>query len=61
MRRVSIAGSSGSGKSTPAEAPAGRLGVPWLELDSAFHMPGWAPRPVEEFRAEAGRFISGPA
>jgi adenylate kinase family enzyme len=59
VRRVSVVGISGSGKSSLAAALAGRLGVPWLELDSIFHMPGWTPRPVEGFRAEVDRFTSG--
>ncbi|MEV0620202.1 hypothetical protein AB0I81_43255 [Nonomuraea sp. NPDC050404] len=37
---------------------AARLGVPWLELDSIFHMRGWTPRPREEFRAEVDRFTA---
>jgi adenylate kinase family enzyme len=59
MRRVSVVGNSGSGKSTLAAALAGRLGVPWLELDSVFHMAGWTPRPTEEFRAEVDAFTAG--
>ncbi|MEV4579128.1 hypothetical protein AB0K16_38355 [Nonomuraea jabiensis] len=59
MRRVSVVGNSGSGKSTLAAALAGRLGVPWLELDSVFHMAGWTPRPPEEFRAEVEAFTAG--
>ncbi|MDP9842838.1 hypothetical protein [Streptosporangium lutulentum] len=59
MRRVSVVGISGSGKSTLATAIAGRLGVPWLELDSVFHMRDWTPRPIPEFRAEVDRFTSG--
>ncbi|MGW0803914.1 hypothetical protein [Nonomuraea sp. NPDC002799] len=59
MRRVSVVGNSGSGKSTLAAGLAGRLGVPWLELDSIFHMPGWTPRPVAEFRSEVERFTDG--
>ncbi|MEV4013648.1 hypothetical protein AB0J35_24400 [Nonomuraea angiospora] len=59
MRRVSVVGNSGSGKSTLAAALAGRLGVPWLELDSVFHMAGWTPRSTEEFRAEVDAFTAG--
>ncbi|MDA0632630.1 (d)CMP kinase [Nonomuraea sp. MCN248] len=59
MRRISVVGNSGSGKSTIAAELARRLGVPWLELDSIYHMPGWTPRPVEEFRAEVDAFTSG--
>ncbi|MEV5503173.1 hypothetical protein AB0M50_48015 [Nonomuraea fuscirosea] len=58
MKRVSVVGNSGSGKSTLSSALAGRLGVPWLELDSIFHMSGWQPRPREEFRAEVERFTA---
>ncbi|AQZ61209.1 adenylate kinase [[Actinomadura] parvosata subsp. kistnae] len=58
MRRVSVVGNSGSGKSTLAAALAARLGVPWLELDSVFHMEGWTPRPKEEFRAEVDKFTA---
>ncbi|TMR95897.1 adenylate kinase [Nonomuraea basaltis] len=53
-----MVGNSGSGKSTLAAGLAERLGVPWLELDSIFHMPGWTPRPPEEFRAEVERFTA---
>ncbi|MEU6713476.1 hypothetical protein ABZ897_18490 [Nonomuraea sp. NPDC046802] len=59
MRRVSVVGNAGSGKSTLSAGLAGRLGVPWLELDSIFHMAGWTPRPPEEFRAEVERFTAG--
>ena len=45
-----MVGNSGSGKSTVARELAASLGVPHLELDSAFHQPGWEPLPVDEFR-----------
>jgi adenylate kinase family enzyme len=50
VRRVSVVGNSGSGKSTVARELAASLGVPHLELDSAFHQPGWEPLPREAFR-----------
>jgi adenylate kinase family enzyme len=53
MHRVSVVGSSGSGKSTVARAVANRLDVPWIELDAVNHQPDWVPLPVEQFRAEA--------
>jgi adenylate kinase family enzyme len=50
MRRISVVGNSGSGKSTIARQLARALGIPHLELDSVFHQPGWQPRPVIEFQ-----------
>jgi adenylate kinase family enzyme len=51
MRRVSVVGNSGSGKSTLARGLAERLGVPWIELDSIRHQPGWRELPDDEFTA----------
>jgi len=50
VRRVSVVGNSGSGKSTIAGELAASLGVPHLELDSVFHQPGWEPLPADEFQ-----------
>jgi adenylate kinase family enzyme len=50
MRRISVVGNSGSGKTTVALAIAGALGVPHLELDAVFHQPGWQPLDAGEFR-----------
>ncbi|WP_345153877.1 hypothetical protein [Nonomuraea rubra] len=35
--------------------------MPWLELDSIFHMRDVTPRPEQEFRAEVDAFTSGGA
>lgn len=56
MRRVSVIGSSGSGKTTIARAIADRLGLRYLELDSLFHQPGWTPKPDDRLRAEITEF-----
>lgn len=45
MQRVLIAGSTGAGKSTLAAELARRHQLPYTELDSLFHGPGWVPRP----------------
>jgi adenylate kinase family enzyme len=60
VRRVSVVGTSGAGKSTFAAALAGLLGVPWLELDSVYHQAGWTPLPVSEFRGRVAALTSGP-
>lgn len=56
MKRVSVIGSSGSGKTTVARALAERLGSRHLELDSLFHLPGWRQKEDEQFRAEVAEF-----
>ncbi|MGH7721558.1 MAG: adenylate kinase [Candidatus Dormibacteria bacterium] len=50
MKRVSVVGNSGSGKSALAARLARQLGVPHVELDSIFHLAGWEQRPEPEFR-----------
>ena len=50
MQRVSVVGSSGSGKSTFAERLAARLGVLLIQLDALNWGPNWTPVEVETFR-----------
>ncbi len=50
VRRVSVVGTSGSGKSTVARQLADILSVPYLELDAVHHQPGWEELPTDEFR-----------
>ena len=52
-----VAGSTGSGKSTLARTLSTRLHLPYVELDSLFHGPGWVPR--ETFVAEVTAFAAG--
>ena len=61
MRRVSVVGTSGSGKTTFARTLAGRLGVPHIELDSIYHQPNWTPLPDDEYRIRVGGIVAGPA
>jgi adenylate kinase family enzyme len=58
VRRVSVVGTSGAGKSRLAQALAQRLAVPYVELDALMHQPGWAPRPDGEFMAEVEQATS---
>lgn len=57
MRRVSVVGNSGSGKSTVARAIAARLGVPHIELDAIHHQADWMPSPPERLREAVTRGI----
>jgi adenylate kinase family enzyme len=59
--RVSVVGSSGSGKSTFGRALAARLDVPFVELDSIFHQPGWTELPEDEFRARVSKIVAADA
>jgi adenylate kinase family enzyme len=51
VRRVSVAGISGSGKTTFARALAERLGVAYVELDALHHGPNWTEATADELRA----------
>lgn len=58
MERISVIGTSGSGKTTTAARLAAILDLPHLEFDSVFHQPDWTPLPDEEFQARIGEFTS---
>jgi adenylate kinase family enzyme len=57
VQRVLIAGSSGAGKSTLAAELARRDQLPYTELDSLYHGPGWVPRP--EFLDDVRAVVAG--
>jgi adenylate kinase family enzyme len=59
VRRVSIVGNSGSGKTSLARALAARLRVPHIELDAIFHQRGWTELPVDDFRERVDGATSG--
>ena len=52
MRRVSVIGNTGSGKSTVAGALAAHLGVPYVELDELHWGPNWTEASAEELIAK---------
>jgi adenylate kinase family enzyme len=60
MKRVAVIGSaSGNGKTTFGRRLAERLDVPFVELDSLVHGPGWAETPDEELRALVTPILAG--
>jgi len=61
MRRISVVGSSASGKTSASRAIEERLGLARLELDSVYHQPDWTPLPDDEFRNVVEAFVGDEA
>jgi adenylate kinase family enzyme len=61
MQRVSVIGTSGSGKTTFAARLAARLGVSHVELDALHWQPGWVEISDEAFREKVRRAVAGDA
>ena len=59
VRRISVVGNSGSGKTTVAKALAARLSVPHVELDAIYHQANWTPLPTDQFRRHVADAITG--
>ena len=59
MDRINVVGTSCSGKTTLARAIAGRLGLPYTELDALFWGPGWEPVASELFHARVDEALRG--
>lgn len=57
--RISIRGTSGSGKSTVGRAAAERLGIPFVELDAIRHGPNWTEMPDDEFQERVAEVVAG--
>ena len=55
---MAVNGTSGSGKSTLARRLGETLDLPYTEMDSLFHGPGWTPNPA--FVAVVDAITSGP-
>jgi adenylate kinase family enzyme len=61
MHRVSLVGVPGSGKTTVGRRLAASFGIPFVELDSIFHQPGWVELPVDDFRKRVTEALTAPA
>ena len=59
MRRVLVVGSSGAGKTTAARRVAGKLGLPFHEMDVLALGPGWSQAP--DLVDEVKRITAEPA
>jgi adenylate kinase family enzyme len=58
MKRISIVGPPGAGKTTLARQVAQLRSLDHVELDAHFHMPDWQPRPREAFRADIQSIVA---
>jgi adenylate kinase family enzyme len=58
MTRIIVVGTTGAGKSTLGEQAARRLGVPFLELDGYFWLPGWVQATNEAFRQRVAEAVA---
>lgn len=58
MRRVSVVGSSASGKTSASRVIEERLGLARVELDSVYHQSDWTPLPDDQFRSVVEDIVS---
>lgn len=61
VRRVSVVGNAGAGKSRFAQRLAAKLGAPWVELDAIYHLPNWQPIEPGTFYALVDKIASSEA
>jgi adenylate kinase family enzyme len=59
VRRISVVGVPGAGKTTVGRRLADGLAVPFIELDSIIHQADWNDLPAEEFRVRVTEAIAG--
>ena len=58
-RRISVVGTSASGKSTLARRLSARLGLAYFELDALHWEAGWTEAPDELFRERVSKAVAG--
>lgn len=58
-QRISVVGTSGSGKTTTANQIAQRLGIPHVELDALHWEADWTPATLDVFRKRVAQALSG--
>ena len=59
-QRISVVGTTGSGKTSTASLLARRLGMPHVELDALHWGPEWTPVPLPLFRERVAEALRGP-
>ncbi|CAG0943910.1 partial gluconokinase, partial [Anaerolineae bacterium] len=59
MKRISVVGVTGSGKTTFARQLAQRLGYPHIEMDALHWEPNWVQAPWDVFRARVDLALHG--
>jgi adenylate kinase family enzyme len=58
MQRIAVIGTSCSGKSTFARQLGEALGIPHVEMDTLYWMPGWKMRPISDFRDRIAEVVA---
>lgn len=61
VKRINVVGTSGTGKTTFSRELAAVLGLPCIEMDRLFWLPGWQEPREEDFLARLGRAVSADA
>jgi len=56
--KVVVTGVSGNGKTTLSRKLSEKLGIPYVELDSLCHLPGWREASNEDFRRDVEKAIA---
>ena len=59
MHRVSVVGTSCSGKTTIARRIADHYQIPHIELDKVFWKPNWTPSPLDQYRLAVEALAAG--